>query len=98
MANKKFQLARYLISSDENKIKFCFICNKDVLSRDFKNHLLCQKHKDRLVLQQNQGESELDFISEYEPEMKFCPFCKIPFSPMDYEVHMYNGKHDILNI
>ena len=98
MENKKFNLARYLISSDDKKIKFCFICNKDVLSMDFKNHLLCQKHKDRLVLEQNQGESELDFISEYEPEMKFCKFCNIPFSPMYYGIHMFNGKHDILSI
>ncbi len=94
MENKKFNLARYLISSDDKKIKFCFLCNKDVLYTDFKNHLLCQKHQDLIRLEQNQGEAELDFISEYEPEAVWCKFCNIPFSPMYYEIHMFNGKHE----
>ena len=97
MEYKKFELAKYLISSDENKIKFCFICNKDVLYLDFKNHLVSKKHQDRFVLQQKQSESELDFLADSTENdmMKFCKICNKHFSPMYYEIHIFEGKHEI---
>ncbi len=94
MANKKFNYAKYLVSSQENRSKLCFLCNKEILSKTFKNHLLTQKHQNLLRKEQNQGESDLDFISESEPEQVLCKFCNIAFSPMYYEIHMYNGKHE----
>ena len=88
MEYKKFELAKYLISSDENKIKFCFICNKDVLYLDFKNHLVSKKHQDRFVLQQKQSESELDFLADFEPEIKFPKFKNNTFSPFYYNIYL----------
>ena len=67
MASNKFNLALYLISSVDNRWKFCINgCNKYVLAKNFKNHLLSKKHKQR--------ESELDFLSDCEPQEKFFSF------------------------
>ena len=90
MENKKFNLARYLISDVEKKIKFCFICNKEVLAKNFTYHLFSKKHKQRA--------SYLDFLADCEPEEKFCFLCLVSNKDgfaFDCKNHVLCQKHKV---